>query len=87
MDNIALFIVIGISEILALIAMSRIWAKENYPAAKRIAWTFILLVPVLGPITFALLDIPNSQDEKNNPYDWDTLPRRERDGFDDDDND
>jgi len=83
MNNLALIIVLGLSELIAFMLILRMWLKELGSVGMRLTWTFILLLPLLGPILYATMDPPSVQTDKPEGIDWDRVPGRHDNVHDD----
>jgi Na+-driven multidrug efflux pump len=55
--NIAIFMVVGCSTIIAFLCLRKVW-RSTKSVVKRVAWSLLLFVPVFGPILFAGLFEP-----------------------------
>jgi hypothetical protein len=49
--TLALLVIIAASEAVALLCAMRLW-RSREPALRCFTWTFVLLVPILGPLLF-----------------------------------
>jgi hypothetical protein len=59
-----LVLVVAASELVTLLCLRTLW-RSNSRLLGRILWSLVLVVPVLGPATFAVLygDLPGPDDD------------------------
>jgi hypothetical protein len=51
-------------ELVSVLCALHLWARAPGSAAKKVVWTFLVLVPVLGPLFYgAIYDAPGEQEE------------------------
>jgi hypothetical protein len=60
-------VVFGISTLVAILCLPPLW-RSSHSTLKRIIWTLILFIPVLGPVLYAgLFEPPPAKPKKEQP--------------------
>jgi hypothetical protein len=57
--------VLGILEAVGLFLILRLWCKIRLPVARKIVWSLLLLIPVLGPLMYGFVSLdpePHGED-------------------------
>jgi hypothetical protein len=67
-------IVFGVSTVIALLCLPSLW-RSGRPASKRIVWTLIVFIPVLGPILYGGLFKPPPIKPKSEQPEFDPATR------------
>lgn len=50
--DLAQWIIFGLSELIALVLIVRLWNRRGVGVVGRVVWSLVLLVPVVGPAAF-----------------------------------
>ena len=48
---------LAVVEAVSLFAIIRLWRKKKLSVARRIAWSFLLLIPVFGPLMYGFVSL------------------------------
>ena len=60
-------------ELVSVLCVLHLWKKAAGSTAKKVLWSFVVLVPVMGPLFYgAIYDAPSEQDEDLRAADRDT---------------
>ena len=53
-------ILLALIELLGLFMIARLWLKSKTPLVKRILWSVILLIPLIGPMMYGFVSLDPS---------------------------